>query len=317
MKGDPMSHFDLQRVNMQGARAVFICNVRNINTGSIEAWRIDADTVCCGRLIESMLPPESETIVLAELAVGSNHEFLPIRLNTGQSLKTAEGSRRSRRSLTLLDDEAAAYGVFTRIRRWCSSMSDRARNYVAQLLGGSSVETTRASNTSNDGAGEDGEEESDVDDVAEYQRHPRYASGQLFVADVLTSLVANTYYNPSLVDLVSTMVSANVETRKVPPKWIGKPYRDYFNFLLWDENLLGLAIIRRARERHGNRMAKRQDGLAISAEHGVMEQNKAAGGRSDGENVRRFVFVYTAPWAKETVLLESDRIICFAQARLR
>merc|ERR1719468_563520 len=90
--------------------------------------------------------------------------------------------------------------------------------------------------------------ESDNSKSKAYFRQARFASGQLFVGDVVTSLAANTFFNPSLCDLVSTMISADVLLLEVPPRWVGNPYIEYFSNLLWSKDLLAIGILREARE---------------------------------------------------------------------
>merc|ERR1719189_867426 len=80
----------------------------------------------------------------------------------------------------------------------------------------------------------------------EYFQQPRFASGQLFVGTVITSLVVNTFYNPSLSELVHCMIASNVYTSLVPMEWVGKSYSEYFDHLLWQEERLAVGLLRRA-----------------------------------------------------------------------
>merc|ERR1719161_1483634 len=82
--------------------------------------------------------------------------------------------------------------------------------------------------------------------ISEYYRQPRFACGRLFVSNVVTSLVVNTFYNQSLAQLVGAMVSAQVSTVAVPREWEGKSYMEYFDYLLWEKQLMAIGIFRRA-----------------------------------------------------------------------
>jgi len=112
----------------------------------------------------------------------------------------------------------------------------------------------------------------------DYYRSELFAGGRMFVGTALTSLVVNTFYNPSLHELVMTMLKCQICTVNVPKNWIGRSYRDLIDRLLWGEDLLPIALFRR--------------------------QNREVRGPS---------FLYAAPCALDTELDLEDIIICFGQ----
>eukprot|EP00913_Durusdinium_trenchii_P025177 g23636.t1 len=110
--------------------------------------------------------------------------------------------------------------------------------------------------------------------LEEYYVQPRFAAGRLFAGGTtFASLAANTFYNPTLIDLVSTMVTkrsqgftrasircvrsqvqvafvltprTHIRMVKLPHSWEGKSYFELFDFLLWKEKLLAIGIYRTA-----------------------------------------------------------------------
>jgi len=112
----------------------------------------------------------------------------------------------------------------------------------------------------------------------DYYRSELFAGGRMFVGTALTSLAVNTFYNPSLHELVMTMLTCQICTVRVPKNWIGRSYRDLIDRLLWGENLLPIALFRR--------------------------QNRDVPGPS---------FMYAAPCAMDTELDLEDVIVCFGQ----
>merc|ERR1711988_764031 len=82
--------------------------------------------------------------------------------------------------------------------------------------------------------------------IDEYYRQARYACGQLFVGNVITSLTVNTFYNPSLWELVHQMIKAEVVMVPLPRDWEGKSYYEYFDKLLREDDLMAVAIYRRS-----------------------------------------------------------------------
>mmetsp|Transcript_110021 Transcript_110021/g.350445 ORF Transcript_110021/g.350445 Transcript_110021/m.350445 type:complete len:1056 (+) Transcript_110021:84-3251(+) len=280
MKGSALSEFDIERANVRGASAIFICSVGSASPTSkasqYQAWWADTEPIRCCRLVESRLPPGKECSVIVELACESNHIFIPIAADSAAaSLKFARNSLRlmlpsaSRMSFVSLGTDQPP-------PTWMKRQLARLKDLLIQAAGPVHVDIDEASKL-------------------EYFRSARYSSGQLFVDDVVTALMANTLYNPSLCDLVSSMIAASVTLVKVPLVWVGKSYLDFFVHLLWEKGSLALGLMRRGTEKLDATPASNY-GMARSLR-------------------RNFSFVFTAPPAKETVLLETDRVICFSISR--
>lgn len=285
LKGSPLSDFDLDRANVRGAAAIFICNAGandKRSGGSDEAWRVDAETVYCSRLVESRLPDESSrptaTPVITELIAASNHLFLPVPASRSAGLHRSEGLSELQKLGRSLSSKS-----FTIPRGCCSRICDRKQEAMQE-------------------AGEDTKH-------GPYFRSGRFASGQLFVLDVITSLVANTYYNPSLCDMVSTMIAADLHLVDLTPRWERKKYSDYFSYLLWAKQLLPIGILRLANTSKRKGSKRRTSQVSIISGTGA-ETEYAPSGTS-----RKFAFVYTAPNLKKTRLLPKDRILCFSVTR--
>jgi len=138
--------------------------------------------------------------------------------------------------------------------------------------------------------------------VTEYYRQPRFACGQLFVGTVVTSLVVNTFYNPSLCQLVSKMITTEVAMVKVSRDWVGKSYFEFFDHLLYTDQLLAIGIYRVV------------GGAGKKDDHDDDEGFKAGlQCASDDKEARTLHYVYTAPPGKETTMTATDRVLCFAE----
>jgi hypothetical protein len=132
-------------------------------------------------------------------------------------------------------------------------------------------------------------EQGEASDITEYFRQPRYACGQLFVGNIITSLTVNTFFNPSLWELVHQMIKAEVVMVPLPRDWEGKAYYEFFDKLLREDDLMAVAIYRLS-----------------EADHGRKKKEKVS--------YKEWSYVFTAPPAKETHMLRGDRVICFGSA---
>lgn len=150
-------------------------------------------------------------------------------------------------------------------------------------------------------------------DLEMYYRQPRFSCGQLFVGTIITSLVTNSFYNPTLIELVSTMIGAQIIMTTVGNEWAGKSYFEYFDYLLFTESKMAVAMFRDVPK-----------GEAVQMEGGAAKHisSTAAPSRSKVTDAgdpalkarRTFSYVYTAPPAKETTMRGGDRVICFGMA---
>jgi len=274
LTGSPLSQLDLERANFRAASTIFICNVASSPSQDAlaESWIVDSEMICCSRLVESQLPAGARTLVVADLKDDQNHWFLPVPAtsNIGGTVAQPRSKSMSASRMMYESDGSEAPRKSGRISAFLSEASSLA--YASER-----------------------EETQDNARKYEYFRQPRFASGQLYASTIITSLVANTFYSPSLSELLRSMVAADVHTVPVPPAWAGKSYFEYFDHLLWTEERLAVCILRRA------------DPARLGA-GGAVGRSKGRAGK------RRFAFVYTAPPAKETTMLETDVVICFGRS---
>lgn len=162
--------------------------------------------------------------------------------------------------------------------------------------------------------------------LEEYYVQPRFAAGRLFAGGTtFASLAANTFYNPTLIDLVSTMVTTHIRMVKLPHSWEGKSYFELFDFLLWKEKLLAIGIYRTAEvttggdeddeDRRGSKQGlvvgqARRKSLLGSSEMAV-RASRLTDSKSSMKKTVKVSFVYTAPPGKETAMMPGDKVICF------
>ena len=85
---------------------------------------------------------------------------------------------------------------------------------------------------------------------------------------------------PTLNGLVKELVRSNVLVVNVPNGWERRPYKDLFQWLLWEKNLLPMGIYRKASARRGD----------IS-------------------------YIFTSPPAEDVTLHGSDKVFCIVPTR--
>jgi hypothetical protein len=228
-----------------------------------ESWMVDSEVICVSRVVESHLEGNSNTVVVVELSAEQNHPFLPMPRSFGVTAKGPEKEtpQAANASIPAIKDKETT-----------------SKRNKRDSSGGSKVKAKDRKH--HEDAAEDKQEI--VASQPEYYWQPRYASGQLFVGSVVTSLAVNSFYNPTLCKLVSTMSSSDISCIEVKLNWVGKSYFEFFDHLLWAEQLLAVGIFR----------------TSTSVQAG-------------GQSVRRAAYVYTAPPGKETTMLQSDRVLCF------
>ncbi|CAK0866703.1 unnamed protein product [Prorocentrum cordatum] len=239
LQGDPMVQFDLERTSFRDAAAIVVCQVgtSGASTATKEPWTVDSSVISCVRAVESQLNFDRRgvVVVIAALYCDTNHFLVPRALQE----KSARKKKRQE-----------GMSVF-------AAMKDFRGRQVGFKMG-------------QDGSKK---EESEIagPDVP-YYRTARYARGQLFVDTTLTSLAVNTFYNPSLCELVSAMISAPMSRWQVSTEWVTKSFFELFDHLLWVEQLLAVALFRE------------QGGVP---------------------------YLFTAPPGKETTILTGDLVVCF------
>mmetsp|Transcript_23393 Transcript_23393/g.53987 ORF Transcript_23393/g.53987 Transcript_23393/m.53987 type:complete len:1116 (+) Transcript_23393:63-3410(+) len=298
LHGSPSNLFDLERAAFRCASVIFICDVGSSAHAmmSVEPWMADSQVVFCTRMVESQLPPHSETRVIVSLDVDGNHGFVPLP-GVGESGRPSQ--RRRMQSHVSLSDEGRLSSSHSLLSKPSAIWGLPVPWRSFRLFGHSPVEDEVA-NTA----------------TKEYYRQPRFACGQLVISSVVTSLVANVFYNPSLSHLVTAMVDSNVVMETVPPEWAGKSYFEYFDDLLWNKALLPIAIYRVVVSR--GRLEKQTTAHAlVGLGHDDVENNKG-NRRSFRPQVKKedtgekWSYLWVAPQAKEATMISGDRVICFS-----
>jgi len=294
MKGSPLSLFDLERANFRNASVILICHCGSPRSNLAEPWMVDSDIVCCARLVESELPTTSNISVIAEMAVDTNHPFIPLPGLTalGEPARMQEGPvapEATKKSTRGGDLEAIG---MPEICPSCGAKCEEGAMacIVCGAMPGDEVDGATLKKTGK----LFGKSEAVVPVIDEYFRQARYATGQLFVGSVVTSLTVNTYFNPSLWELVHQMIKAEVVMVPLPRDWEGKSYYEYFDKLLREDELMPVAIYRRA----------------DTSKEGKVSKAAAAAAKK----ARKWSYVFTAPPAKETHMQRGDRVICFGSA---
>jgi len=86
-------------------------------------------------------------------------------------------------------------------------------------------------------------------DALPYLMQPRFVTGQLFASgSVVTSLVANMLYNPSLGSLILEMLRVRFVVVPVPLGFRGRNFQQLFEYMLRRKNLVAMALVRRVDE---------------------------------------------------------------------
>mmetsp|Transcript_105689 Transcript_105689/g.187954 ORF Transcript_105689/g.187954 Transcript_105689/m.187954 type:complete len:1018 (-) Transcript_105689:67-3120(-) len=275
LQGSPTSLMDLQRVNFTGASTIFISHVgsgREMGANQ-EDWTVDFEVICCTRLVESQLPPGSPVVVISDIVVDGNHPFLPLPGQYGGKAADAHTGRRGFRA----------------------SLADIAESGRASLLNAAAMV-----------ANPEGAKKREKIKVDDYFVQPRFAAGRLFAGgNTFTSLAANTFYNPTLIDLVSAMIMCQITMIRLPASWEGKSYFELFDYLLWRQSLLAIGIYRHADMSLGG--GKEMD-------RSNARTSRRIASSKDTRKTVRLGFIYTAPPGKETALMPGDMIICFQAA---
>lgn len=241
LQGSPMVQSDLERSCFREAAAIFACQV-GVSGGAAatkEAWTVDSAVISCVRAVESQLDlaRRAAVVVIAALYCDTNHFLVP------RALQDKSTRRKNRR------DEGVSIFAAMKDFRGISSGTKQGKTLIDTQ----------------------GQAEIAGPDVP-YYRTARYARGQLFVDTTLTSLAVNTFYNPSLCELVRAMISAPMSRWQVSAEWVTKSFFELFDHLLWVEQLLAVALFRE------------QGGVP---------------------------YLFTAPPGKETTILTGDLVVCF------
>jgi hypothetical protein len=305
--GTPLCLFDLERAGFKSASAIFLSQA-SVPGEMIDPSIVDAEGIFASRLIESQLDPASDVQVISELVFDSNYVFNPVgfgflasgsssssrgpRIQNGDAKGplSLDGHRQSRLSIDLREAEQRGKGES---RHDGKRGAVRTGGILGQMVNAKGGEPSSPSSGGIDhGVDEGGRGRSELlsqIETSDYFRQARFASGQLFVSSLVTSLVVNTLFNPSLALLVQEMVSAQVVLAAAPAEYKGKSYLQVFKWLMLKRNLIAMGLYRRS------------ESFAYDLGH---PKNK--------RQVLPHYYMFTAPPAKDTIVAQSDRILCIA-----
>jgi hypothetical protein len=250
---------------------------------------VDSDVVCCTRLIESELPPTSAISIIAEIAIDSNHPFIPLPgLNPNADQGPSGGGGDGGEGNSLRASLAGMMGMggggekndVYEMPEFCPACGHKCEEgALACIMCGALPCDEQVA------GGIFGRPPPPT--IDEYYRQPRFACGQLFVANVMTSLAVNSFFNPSLSELVHKMIKAEVEIIPLPREWEEKTYLEYFEKLLREDEVMPVAILRRG------------------------DAQKDGTKRPKG---KKWSYVFTAPPGNDTTMKRGDKCICFGSA---
>jgi hypothetical protein len=125
--------------------------------------------------------------------------------------------------------------------------------------------------------------------TVDYAYHYRFMNGQIFLSSAMTSFIANTLYNPELVQLIGSLMQAPLLLLPLPAMWERRAYCDLVAWLLNKRNLLALGLFR--------------NGQAAEA---------GAFGKPVDETTPSHYYIFTAPPAYMTLVVRTDQILCLA-----
>jgi hypothetical protein len=269
VKGTAMHLHDLKRVGYKQARAIAICRGHS-GEGSRTTKVADARVLLAANLVEAHLPHDTPTRVITDHGYNSSCELLP---KTHAPIEAKFNS------------EACVIG---------NPGQTTLSGLIASLSAGSGNPQSKGSLGYADRVGDDlglhsGPCDEDYEDlgVQEYAYHPRYMRGQIFVAAIMPTLVANTLYNPTIARLVEGLLRAPMVLVPLPYEWERRYYSEFTVWLFRQSELLPLGLYRSAAAAEANQKGKPVD-----------------------ESAPTHHFVYTAPDAHKVRLIRTDRIIC-------
>eukprot|EP00928_Gymnodinium_smaydae_P087572 TRINITY_DN71823_c0_g1_i1.p1 TRINITY_DN71823_c0_g1~~TRINITY_DN71823_c0_g1_i1.p1 ORF type:complete len:1109 (+),score=229.92 TRINITY_DN71823_c0_g1_i1:115-3441(+) len=255
VRGSPLRLHDLNRAHFKRARAVAIA--RGHLGGHEDCTNVaDANVLVATSLIEENMPGTSQMPVVVDLSFDGSCNFLP------KSKVTIEPA-----------DTAPATTLPKVLKSLGQAFSGPSNDREVPL---------------DDFSPEPPEENYEDLPWIDYAFHYRFMTGQVFIASAMMSFVANSFYNPSLVQLVSALLNAPLLLLPLPSVWERRSYADLAAWMLKKRNLLALGIFRSAH----------------AAEAGI--------GKNLEETLPSHHYIFTAPPAFATLVVKTDQILCLA-----
>lgn len=277
IQGSPIDSFDLQRTSFEIAHTIVV-HQPGTTEGVFDPMMVDSDVIFSARLLESMVESEFPNTghrppVIVDLMFDSNHSFVPLQ---GEG-KEAEGA-------------GSLLGLFK-----SGSMAIDPRQAQGQSVGKFGFQSSGPGLQHSDADRIDQAVTRRASDTGFYKQ-PRFACGTLFVSSVVTSLVVNTMYSPSLAQLVRELITAHFILVPVPIECHGWTYEKFFVHLMRNRNLISLAMMRKT-----DAVLPTEDDENIAP-----PGTSTSGWGKKGPNYR---FMQTAPVATTRIVFD-DQVLC-------
>eukprot|EP00442_Polarella_glacialis_P051490 CAMPEP_0115059344 /NCGR_PEP_ID=MMETSP0227-20121206/6858_1 /TAXON_ID=89957 /ORGANISM="Polarella glacialis, Strain CCMP 1383" /LENGTH=1201 /DNA_ID=CAMNT_0002444441 /DNA_START=71 /DNA_END=3676 /DNA_ORIENTATION=- len=203
VRGSPLILADLHRVSFLNARSIVVVRQHNGTIGGIKKI-VDARVILAAALITNAIPADKEIPVVTDHAFAGSCELLPKDSVFVENGPLSEVSR-----VSPPEKLPRAIQVLFANDQKVLAKSD-------SLTGRPSPFNTH--NALDAGTTEEIYEELEVWD---FKYHPRYLRGQVFHASAVSSMVANSLYNPTLVHMVDALVESPMMLIDVPKAAVG------------------------------------------------------------------------------------------------
>jgi hypothetical protein len=285
-RGSPLSSFDLERAGVRSAGMVIVYSDPRAGKGIREIQMLDAEAIFSTRVIENfsdlvskqayVVLKHDDNVAFAPLMPGTVPRRRKTQVSLADEINTLRGEKESAKEQLKNKLKLSKLKKKKQKKTWL----DRAKKmFMSVALG------------SQDQFGKGGGESAEVGDTVQaeegnYTKQPRYAMGHCFISSTITYLVAGTYYNPTIPQLLELFTSKDFMMVSVTTYWIGKDYGQIFKHLLEEKDILSVAIYRRT----------------TSDDVDVPNPPKVEGAPPPG-------YIYTAPSINEP-LCRFDKLLC-------
>eukprot|EP00933_Yihiella_yeosuensis_P055175 TRINITY_DN5387_c0_g1_i1.p1 TRINITY_DN5387_c0_g1~~TRINITY_DN5387_c0_g1_i1.p1 ORF type:complete len:329 (-),score=28.95 TRINITY_DN5387_c0_g1_i1:145-1131(-) len=227
VRGNPMDIKSLQSAGFLRAKGIGIVRMHHGTIGNCEKVS-DSRLVLAAHMIQSMMPPTITIPIVTDHAYAGTFDLLP-----KDRVHLEEGPL----SLSYLTGPPAELPRAVR-SLWGGEKAISQSNGLDGKPSPNNTTSVLSGETSNESW-----EEMEIYDI---KFHPRYMRGQAFHPSALTSMVANSLYNPTLISMVDALIEAPMFVIDVPRAWEHSRYIDWVLWLMRERNLMSMALIRTA-----------------------------------------------------------------------
>jgi hypothetical protein len=246
LKGSPLSSFDLERAGVRSAGMVIVFADPRTGKGVREIQMLDAEAIFATRVIENfpdlmtkqafVVFKHDDNVAFSPLLPGTVPKKKKTQASLADEINNLRGEKESAKELLKNKMKLRKFKQKKTKKTWL----DRAAKMVLSVAFGSQDQFGKA------GGGEDTEVGDTVQaEEGNYTKQPRYAMGHCFISSTITYLVAGTYYNPTIPQLLELFTLKDFMMVSVTTAWIGKEYGMIFKHLLEEKDVLPVAIYRR------------------------------------------------------------------------